>query len=474
VNRRSVLAVCLLALASVAGTFAGCGGGGRKLDAPKSQPGPVPASTQRPGDPDYGYVALVNFPYITCGIPDSAYSQVVGDPPPQYLIGGRIGRNATLPYDFTSVTSKSGVKLVTANCLSCHAAFFDGRLVLGLGNSTADFTQDLSVYAEGAGAFVSGDAERAEWRKWADRVDAIAPYMMPITRGVNPAESFSAALFSHRDPVTLAWSKEPLLTPPPKWVVPLKVPPWWRVSKKNALYYHTGGRGDFARQMMTAATLCTDSVDDAETIDSYFPDIQAYITSIAPPVWSFDAIDGALAAQGKQVFEATCSRCHGTYGPGGVYPNLLVSTDEAGTDDLLAVSATTKADRFIDWYNRSYFGELGIAAPGKGYIAPPLDGVWATAPYLHNGSVPTIEALLDSPSRPQYWTRSFDSTDYDPAALGWNFTALDHGQDGEPDPSQKTLIYDTTQPGYSNQGHTFGDALSPAERAAVLEYLKTL
>jgi hypothetical protein len=132
------------------------------------------------------------------------------------------------------------------------------------------------------------------------------------------------------------------------------------------------------------------------------------------------------------------------------------------------------ADRFSRWFNGSYYGEVAESAPAMGYIAPPLDGVWATAPYLHNGSVPTLELLLDSPRRPAYWTRSFDSKDYDPVTLGWRFRALPQGKAGVGQREERKRIYDTTLPGYSNAGHTFGDALTADERRAVLEYLKTL
>jgi hypothetical protein len=57
-----------------------------------------------------------------------------------------------------------------------------------------------------------------------------------------------------------------------------------------------------------------------------------------------------------------------------------------------------------------------------GYIAPPLDGIWATAPYLHNGSVPDLATLLKSSSRPTYWLRSFDDGDYDLTNVGWKCT----------------------------------------------------
>ena len=98
----------------------------------------------------------------------------------------------------------------------------------------------------------------------------------------------------------------------------------------------------------------------------------------------------------------------------------------------------------MDWFNASFYGENSRLEPQDGYVPPPLDGIWATPPFLHNGSVPTLEALLDSSKRPTYWKRSFSSYDYDTAALGWNYTELDYGQADEPNPQLKRLIYDTT------------------------------
>ena len=100
------------------------------------------------------------------------------------------------------------------------------------------------------------------------------------------------------------------------------------------------------------------------------------------------------------------------------------------------------------------------------YIAPPLDGVWATAPYFHNGSVPKLSMVIDSSTRPTYWRRPFDSRAYDLKDPGWRHTT--------PDGPVDTNTYDTTQRGYGNQGHTFGDDLTDEERRALLEYLKTL
>ena len=98
---------------------------------------------------------------------------------------------------------------------------------------------------------------------------------------------------------------------------------------------------------------------------------------------------------------------------------------------------------------------------GRGACVPKTDPAPA-----HNGSVPTIDVLLNSKSRPEYWARSFNSNDYDMVNIGWLYEALDT--------TQNSKTYDTTISGYSNTGHTFGDDLEDSERMAVIEYLKTL
>ncbi len=433
----------------------------------------VHADPQRSGDPTAGYTALVNNGYIGCGIPYGLYEQVFGAANPSALIPGRTGDNAKLPYNYTAFTAASGVELVTANCLTCHAGHINGQLVVGLGAADGDFTTSLAGEAQAVGSLITDPTQHTEWAKWNDRVQAISPYTLTNTVGQNPADNLAAILFAHRDATTLAWSDTPLLALPPTQVIPVHVPPWWRMKKKNAMFYNAAGHGDHARIMMTASTLCTDSVSDAKAIDAYFPDVEAYITQIAPPKYPFP-IDATKAAQGHDVFVATCSQCHGSYDGAGTYPNLVFNATDVGTDSMLAVGSAQFAGRFVDWFNTSWYGQIAQLDPLPGYIAPPLDGIWATAPYLHNGSVPTIGALLDSKTRPQFWTRTFSSTDYDQANVGWNFTAVAHGQAGETDPSVKKTIYDTTQSGAGNGGHTFGDALDETDRAAVLEYLKTL
>ncbi|MCU1283121.1 MAG: uncharacterized protein JWM53_6667 [bacterium] len=444
-----------------------------------SHPIAVPAEAQRSGDAGAGYHALVNNGYVGCGIPYSLYSQVFGSAPASEQLPGRDGHNATLPYGQNAFTQPSGVEVVTPNCLSCHAAKIAGKLVIGLGTTSQDFTQDPSSQIELAGMLLGAGPEKDEWRKFADRVEAVGPYAVALTTGVTAADNIAAVLFAHRDRATLAWSATPLLDlPPPSQApgVPVDVPPWWRMAKKNAMFYDGAGRGDQARIMMTASTLCTDDVASAQAIDAYFGDVRAYILSLTAPPYPL-AVDAALAARGQSVFEHTCSECHGSYGAGGTYPNLMIPVAEIGTDPTIASGAAQFADRFVQWFADSFYGQTARLDPEAAYYAPPLDGIWATAPYLHNGSVPSLATLLDSSQRPAYWRRRATDglgNDFDGAIVGFAYDVVDHGQDAEPDATLRRRIYDTTKPGYGNGGHTYGDALAPDDRAALIEYLKTL
>jgi mono/diheme cytochrome c family protein len=106
------------------------------------------------------------------------------------------------------------------------------------------------------------------------------------------------------------------------------------------------------------------------------------------------------------------------------------------------------------------------------YKARPLNGIWATAPFLHNGSVPNLYALLSpAPERPR--TFCLGRREFDPINVGY-----------QTDCPIGTFELDTTIPGNFNSGHEFaegakgngviGRALSEDERWALIEYMKSL
>ncbi|MCB1816161.1 MAG: hypothetical protein KDK04_31215, partial [Candidatus Competibacteraceae bacterium] len=242
-------------------------------------PGVIPATAQRSGDAAAGYQALVNQGYVSCGVPWRAFT-AMGAATADYALPQAADRPNNLPYAFNRFTNADGVDIVASNCLTCHAAPFNGELVLGLGNEQLDFSDDPVINAELAGAFIDDEIAAKPWQRWADRIAAIAPFLQTDTRGVNPAPNLTLALIAHRDPQTLAWSEQPALPLPPTQPLPVSVPPWWRMAKKHAMFYNGMGRGDQTRFMMMKALVCTDDLAEAEAIYDYFDDIRAFIVSL--------------------------------------------------------------------------------------------------------------------------------------------------------------------------------------------------
>jgi hypothetical protein len=105
-------------------------------------------------------------------------------------------------------------------------------------------------------------------------------------------------------------------------------------------------------------------------------------------------------------------------------------------------------------------------------VAPPLYGVWASAPYLHNGSVPTLWHLFHSDRRPVVWTRTEDG--YDQQRVGLEFTEVSELPADADTPAERRHYFDSRIPGKSAAGHEFPEELSEDEKTAVMEYLKTL
>lgn len=464
------------------------------------------ATPQEPGDPERGREVLLNGSYMSCGIPLTLWDNTLFGSVIQPLLGaegvvgleGRTGRNASLPHTLNAFTTSDGAEVVNRNCLMCHSGAFDGELIIGLGNATADFTRGIAnglpvgVVPDAALELLNlTDAERENLRKMLRTASVFGPETAMRTVGQNPAEAFTGILLAHHDLETLEWSDEPLR--------PLVVrdedgepmldprlvsdpPPWWRAKKKNALFYNGMARGDHRGTMALATAICVDSVEEAGRVDDLFRDIQAFIGTLRAPLYPRE-IDEELASDGAQVFAAACAGCHGTYATDAedddadTYPNLLIPLDVIGTDPAVANMGVVHAPEFVDWYNGSFYGETTRAVPDDpfpGYMPPPLDGVWATAPFLHNGSVPTIELVLNSKARPAVWRRvDLDDPGFDEDAIGWPWEAVPYSQAEAPE-AEKKHIYDTSYWSQSNAGHEFGDQLSDEERRAVLEYLKTL
>lgn len=240
------------------------------------------------------------------------------------------------------------------------------------------------------------------------------------------------------------------------------------------------------------------------------PDLQrleAWITDLESPQWPADllpAIDAEKSQAGAAIYEQTCSGCHPHIeraDPNRTVKATMVPLTRVGTDPGMAAQfgRMSKTGQLAGRKAAFVAGpELGpqaptgalvvngvigslVGAPVEGlqdllqayfaaraqqpsdeppsYKARPLNGVWATAPYLHNGSAPTLRAMLTPPDeRPK--TFRLGSREFDPVAVGFR--------------NEGTFVYDTSLPGNSNQGHPFGTDLDDASKEQLIEYLKTL
>ncbi|MEH6680208.1 MAG: hypothetical protein V7724_06640 [Sediminicola sp.] len=435
---------------------------------------PIPSYPQRAGDPVAGKEYLYSGDYMSSGIPYNAYVLANGEDLSNDL--ERTGDNAVIGYNYTAVTAPNGVRIVAPNCLNCHSAKINGEYMVGLGSHDGDFTMNRASLEPALSAAISylyNGQESEEWQAYEQfrkSIVAIGPKTITKSRGVNTANKITEVLISHRNKDNLEWSDTPYVAVGEE-VIPADVPAWWLLKKKNALFYTAIGRNDFCKSFIGASLLTLTDVEKAREVDQRMPDVLAYIKSLEAPEYPF-SIDGELADNGKVVFGNHCATCHGTYGDTPSYPNYLVSLKTVKTDPELSNHYTENTplnSYFLDWFNNGYFGSGTDAInilPEGGYIAPPLDGVWATAPYFHNASVPTLMDVLNSKNRPALWSRTFVNTDYDQMKLGWKYTV----ESGKKDKN----TYDTGLRGYGNGGHTFGDVLTDTERLALLEYLKTL
>lgn len=216
--------------------------------------------------------------------------------------------------------------------------------------------------------------------------------------------------------------------------------------------------------------------------------LERLVSWIGPPEWPW-RVNRRLARRGAEVFAAECASCHGIQ-PGEPRPGnpdvWATPVHNVGTDPTYFTTLVRTGDSGV------LSGQLGPTAPiavlvnvvnnaslrqhnpainlnyvsrgvtPGGFESRVLQGIWAAAPYLHNGSVPTLADLLKPASeRPQQFQMG---NEYDVRNIGL-------ARHQEPRPGS---LFDTTLTGNSNAGHEFGTTLPESDKAALLEFLKKL
>ncbi len=409
---------------------------------------------------------------------------------------------------------------LTISCAICHTAELFGRTVVGLTNRRAKaneffhlassffptLTSEFFAEVTGADAGEIALFEQAQ-RNYA-RVGAIDPQVL----GLDTSLAQVALSLARRSPDAYA-TRDPKLeeTPAPNmldsFVADSKPAVWWSLKYKtrwladgsivsgNPIYtnflWNELGRGADLHQLEGWLAKNQQTVDELT--------VAAFATE--PPRWSdffgTDGLDVAAAKRGKALFDATCAACHGIYdkaweAPGAdalsvadavkttaVHYHEQTPVLNVGTDPQRAAGMEAFADRLNALAISQWMGT--VVEVQDGYVPPPLEGIWARFPYLHNQSVPTLcEMLTPAAQRTKVFYMGPDEdpkTDFDAACVG-----LPVG-DAAPASWQEDphARYDTTKPGLTNSGHdewlTQDDGtplLDAAGRADVIAFLKTL
>ena len=401
------------------------------------------------------------------------------------------------------------------SCALCHTGRVAGRAWEGLGNKRID------VFTVGADSvalltpFVKARNETRSDDNMAKRIDNSAmafnqrlasPAMANRTVGLVPDAHVTEWIYDETG------GKQP--KDPPRGEV--KVPSLWNLSWRRGKCDDTAcevglfadgfgtGRGWLGGAVLGAGQPL--SVVARADYQAAVREAEAAVLGLKGPPPYPCKVDSVLAARGKTLYDSEngCAGCHESQPdlPPHMIPIRRVGTDPARLELLGKGAYGTETRRRMDIITgavprlvRARYKDLDAdGAVVHGYIAPRLEGVWARFPYLHNGSVPTLDDLLSPPEeRPQQFDLTLVETRkcFDPKRVGlldspeckpnlrrWKMPAKPDVLEVRP---RFRNVYDTRRIGHDNAGHAFWrDAatgewtLSPEDRKAIIEYLKTL
>lgn len=438
----------------------------------------------------------------------------------------------------SSVFNYKGSVFKNRNCFLCHAGVVNGIVTAGLPHSHGDqstFSAGLRKVLGLEGVLLAqmktkslfksknAELERNELLYYLNdmknetayvlslaqtRGDNMGPYVVwkKLSRLKDPAKTGLLTYgFGEKSPEDFLFERKELPNVDPH--------PWWNRKYKNTSYVY----GEPAKN--TAAHFALNFTKPVPYANEYrekhvknIGQILNFAYNTTSPLYP-RKLDSKMVQIGMELFHGkknpqsnkmlTCFKCHGTYlkssnfeRPGDwtvLYPNQGVKN--VGTDpEYIKVLQTFKIlqEKGLAlktfWKNSPELAADIHIPQALGYIAPPLDGIWASAPYFHNGSVPTIYHVLNSKARPTVWARENSNPftyNFEEVGLTYTNVAMSRSEYLKKQSmySKKPLekdaiffrsIYDSRGYGRSNQGHYFGDSLNDEERFEIIEFLKSL
>lgn len=419
-------------------------------------------------------------------------------------------------------TTGDTVEIAVMGCAACHAGKANGKVYLGLGNKTVDvwrMGEDAAhaiptvqalrgrpVLAKLLGLNTSPLAHRFDGiaLEFAERL-AHDPWMNQA-QGLVP----TSLVFWWFHTVGSGGFPDA----PPRGEV--KVPSWWGYANRRGV--DGGGTGLFCDGFGTgpgwpggAELGGGPALEDIATaaFKQRVGAIEKSLAAVNAPPWPVDRpFPAGNVGNGRALFHGDvyrCSKCHGDDGKGFVGEGRKsVGAATIGTDPARLEMTTTGP--YAKQYQKrvrevgsmaGLEGWFSFAMP-MGYVAPRLDGIWARFPYLHNGSVPTLRALLSPPERrPAAFDLSGagETWRFDPVDVGLDVRCFNGAKDGrftcrsaaelqrlagDPGafPTEARFIYDSRRAGMGNGGHYFkswpAGGLPEPDQNDLLAYLATL
>lgn len=431
-----------------------------------------------------------------------------------------------------SIFQREGVALINENCFSCHAGVVRGIVTAGLGNSHID---QASVYSDIQKLFSFASSQRPrrsekEEQELHDLIEYLKTTLAPTlkyakSRGDNVGPYGVWKMVSRFiDPENKGLLTYPSTESAPldSWFDSLRLPtidpnPWWHLKYKTTCYrYGDAGPYDASHFSLNFTQPHSRVNEEHKAHVERVSKVLAFARETTSPSYP-EPLDAEKVEKGRKLFHGeipitngnklSCYRCHGVYKrneqftdlstPGGwlvryetKHP-MNIGTDLAHSDLLMKFERLEEIGKQLEkFYEKE--GDTSLTPRfhiprDKGYLPPPLVGVWASAPYFHNGSVPTVELVLNSKKRPAIWKReNRDPFAYNLEELGLKYSIVTPAEYEEfsrsvenddplsPSSLDFRAIYNTRDFGRSNQGHLFGDAMADEERKTVIEFLKSL
>lgn len=407
-----------------------------------------------------------------------------------YARFGFIYETPTSPRPIGTSIREEPIPLLGLNCATCHSgtvrdsANGPTRIVLGMPAQQLDVQgylrfligigQDPRFNADTLLPAVHADNPSFSWLD-----DLFYRYVIiPQTRAALLARAQSFAWMNQRPPFLpgrvdtfnpykqrlqerLGTAASGLDLSTDKTVGTADLPSLWNQRPREGMWLHWDGNNDSVDERNKSATLGAGATEKSLDEQSLVR-IHDWIADLQPPRFPPEKINTELAQAGERVWTVQCASCHAFGAPqtGEVTPIAQVGTDPSRLNSFTPQLAKAMTD-----FGKGYPWQFSHFRKTDGYANMPLDGLWLRAPYLHNGSVPTLRDLLMAPDqRPEVFYRGHDLYDYD------NVGFVSSGAEAE----RFGARYDTTVEGNGNGGHLYGTNLSQEDKDALLQYLKTL